>query len=171
MSRNKPISSQGLGLLLLEHSHASCVGLGSLIRFPCKCELTGEPVLATARLIQIGSIEVTKHVPSTAGTVDEVSTSVVRVAIYKDECMDEWSRIIQHPVKHILQTLGIENTGVNTTVVDVWDRQFLSLKMTRVKANQCELFFASLRLVGINLNELQGKSGNAGIYVERSFSL
>ena len=166
LSRNKPISSQGLGLLLLEHSHASCVGLGSLIRFPCKCELTGEPVLATARLIQIGSIEVTKHVPSTAGTVDEVSTSVVRIAIYKDECGDEWSRIIQHPVKHVLQTLGIENTGVNTTVVDVWDRQFLSLKMTRVKAHQCELFFASLRLVGINLNELQAKSGTAGIYVE-----
>ena len=162
----KPISSQGLGLLVLDHSHASCAGSGSLIRFPCKCELTGEPVLASARLIQIGSIEVTKHVPPTAGTVDEVSTHVFRVALYKDETGDDWSQIIQHPIKHIFGVLGIENKGTNPSVVDVWDRQFLTLQMTRTKANQCELFFASIRLVGASSVDLQAKSGFAGVYVE-----
>lgn len=165
-SRTKPISSQGLGLLLLDHSHQSCVGLGSLIRFPCKCELTGEPVLTTARLIQIGSIEVIKHVPSSAGTVDEVSTLVVRVAIYKDEVGEEWGSIIQHPIKHLLQVLGIESKGTSTTVVDVWDRQFLTLQMARTTASKCELYFASLRLVGVRLSDLQSQSGAAGIYVE-----
>ena len=166
LSRSSPISSQGLALLLLDHSHSSCTGLGSLIRFPCKCELTGEPVLVSARLIQIGSIEVTKHVPSSASTVDEVSTSVARVALYKDECGEDWSQIIQHPIRHILTMLGIESKGQQNTVVDVWDRQCLTIKLTRTSAAKCDLFFASLRLVGENTEELQSRSGAGGIYVE-----
>ena len=163
---SKPISTQGLGLLLLDHSHPACAGSGSLIRFPCKCELTNEPILVSARLIQIGSIEVTKYVPSTAGTVDEVSTNVFRVALYKDEIGDDWGHIIQHPIKHILTVLGIDNKGTNPSVVDVWDRQFLTINMTRTKAAQCEIFFASIRLVGANCNELQARSGFSGLYVE-----
>ena len=163
---SKPISTQGLGLLLLDHSHPSCAGSGSLIRFPCKCELTNEPILVSARLIQIGSIEVTKYVPSTAGTVDEVSTNVFRVALYKDEIGEEWDHIIQHPIKHILTVLGIDNKGTNPSVVDVWDRQFLTINMTRTKAAHCEIFFASIRLVGANCQELQARSGFSGLYVE-----
>ena len=70
------------------------------------------------------------------------------------------------PSDIFLTMLGIESKGQQNTVVDVWDRQYLTIKLTRTSAAKCDLFFASLRLVGQNTEELQSRSGTGGIYVE-----
>ena len=162
---SKPITKKGLAILILDHHHPSCQGLGHVLRFPCRCEQSGEPIIATARLIQLGCNEITRTFPETQTCVEEVCTSVVRILLYRDECATSWSDVIQRPVKYVLEHLDLGATSVGNPVVDVWDRQHLDLKMSKTKPALSELFVVSVRIQGES-NELINKSGSNGIYVE-----
>lgn len=162
---SKPITKKGLAILILDHSHPSCQGLGHVLRFPCRCEQSGEPIIATARLIQLGCHEITRNVPVSPTSVEEVQTSVIRILLYRDECNTSWSDIIQRPVKFVLQQLNLEPSSNGNPVVDVWDRQFLDLKLTKAKPALSELFMVSVRIQG-NSHPLVMQSGSNGIYAE-----
>ena len=165
MKLSKPITKNGLALLILDHSHPSCQGLGHVLRFPCRCERSGESIIATARLIQLGCIEITRNVPETPSFVEEVPTSVIRILLYRDECNSTWSEVIQRPVKFVLQQLGLEASSSDNRIVDVWDRQFLDLKLSKVKPHVSELFMVSVRIQG-DAKPLIMQSGSQGTYVE-----
>lgn len=162
---SKPITKNGLAILILDHNHPSCQGLGHVLRFPCRCEHSGEPIIATARLIQLGCTEITRNLPEMQTCVEEVCTSVVRILLYRDECSISWNDVIQRPVKYVLQQLDLGVTSVGNPVVDVWDRQYLDLKMSKTKPALSELFVVSVRLQGES-KDLVAKSGSNGIYVE-----
>ena len=163
----RPISKQGLGLLILDHSSEICQGLGHVLRFPCKCERNGEPVIATARLIQLGCVEVTRHFPDNIPCVDEIPTVVVRAVLYRDEVIEEWANIIGKPVRHVLQMLDLPHEeGLPKAILDVWDRQFLTIKMSRCKPQDSEMFIVSLRLNSRAFDLAMQKSGHQGLYVE-----
>ncbi len=163
----RPISKQGLGLLIMDHSSEICQGLGHVLRFPCKCEQNGEPVIATARLIQLGCVEVTRHFPDNIPSVDEVPTVVVRAVLYRDEVLEEWANIIDRPVRHVLRMLDLPHEeGLPKSILDVWDRQFLTIKMSKCKPQDSEMFIVSLRLNSRALDLAMQKSGHQGLYVE-----
>ena len=162
---SKPITKKGLAILILDHSHHSCQGLGHVLRFPCKCEQSGEPIIATARLIQLGCIEITRNVPLSPTCIDEVQTSVIRILLYRDECNASWSEVIQRPVKFVLQQLNLEPNGNGNPVVDVWDRQFLDMKLGKTKPALSDLFIVSVRIQGES-QSLVAQSGSNAIYVE-----
>ena len=163
---SQPLSSHGLALLVLDHHDPICNGAGQVIRFPGRCEKTGEPFIGTGRLIQLGSIEVCRHFPATQVKVDEVETQVLRAVVYRDEIDGEWQEFSQKPVKFVLEHLGIAGGGEEDGVIDVWDRQWLSHKMERQKPQKSDIFMVSFRLTGKDEQVLMGKSGDGGVYLE-----
>ena len=159
----KPITKYGLAILLLEHDHPSCADLGSVLRFPCRFEKTGEPILISARMIQIGNMSVTRNLPQHQTCVDEVETNVVRAVLFRDEISGNWHDIVEKPVRHILQQLGLDTMGA---VLDVWDRQFLDHKMTKSSPAKSDIFVTSLRVADIDWKPLMMASGQQGLYIE-----
>ena len=162
-----PLSAHGLALLVLDHQDAICNGVGQVIRFPGRYEKTGEPFIGTGRLIQLGSTaEVCRHFPNTQVKVDEVETQVLRAVVYREELESGWQDFSQKPVKFVLDHLGLSGGGEEDGVIDVWDRQWLSIKMERQKPQTADLFMVSFRLTGQDEKSLMSKSGEAGIYLE-----
>ena len=152
---------------MLDHQDAICNGVGQVIRFPGRYEKTGEPFIGTGRLIQLGSTaEVCRHFPNTQVKVDEVETQVLRAVVYREELESGWQDFSQKPVKFVLDHLGLSGGGEEDGVIDVWDRQWLSIKMERQKPQTADLFMVSFRLTGQDEKSLMSKSGEAGIYLE-----
>ena len=162
----KPLSTFGLALLVMDHNDPICNGIGQIIRFPGRFEKTGEPFIGTGRLIQLGSIEVCRFYPQSQIKVDEVENHVLRVVAYRDEYDGEWSDFVQKPIKHVLDFLGFKSGGEDEGVIDVWDRQWLSLKLDRQKPMQSDLFMVSIRVTGMDEKHAMSNSGNRGYYVE-----
>ena len=163
---NQPVSKQGLALLVINHDDPVCAGVGQVIRFPGRHERTGEPFIGTARLIQLGSAEVSRHIPANQTFVDEVETAVVRLVCFRDEITDDWESFVSRPVKYALDTMDLSNANTGGNVVDVWDRQFLSTKLDRQPPKQADLFMVSLRLTDLDSRNLMKHSGHKGVYVE-----
>lgn len=162
----KPLSSFGLALLVMDHSDPIFTGIGQVIRFPGRFEKTGEPFIGTGRLIQLGSMEVCRYYPQSQIKVDEVTNHVFRVVVYKDEFQDDWNDFIQRPIKHALDFMSFKNGGEDEGVIDVWDRQWLSLRMERQKPKHSEVFQVNLRVTGVDEKQVMASSGTRGYYVE-----
>ena len=164
----QPISKHGLALLVLDHSHSVCGGVGQVIRFPAQCQATMEPIIATARLIQLGQIEISRHLPESQLKVDEVQTSVIRVVVYRDETEADWPTFVQHPVKHVLQQCSELQTAVHPDleILDVWDRQFVNMKLEKVKATESSIFIVTIRVKGVDQKTLMTSNSVSGIYIE-----
>ena len=157
----KPLSKHGLALLVVDHDNSICSGLGEVLRFPARFNQTNEPIIATARLIQLGQLEVSRHLPNTQLKVEEVQTCVIRALVFKDEIVDhDWSQVVQHPVKYIIQNCNIlAKEGLDSCIVDVWDRQFVSFKYDRKKPSEADVFIVTFRLSGIQSSEVLPHSG------------
>ena len=163
-----PLSQHGLALLILEHSDPAFGGLGETIRFPAKCDATGEPMIISARLVQLGSALVSRHFPEQQLKVEESANIVIRILAFKDECESDWTSFCSHPVKSILAEIPDlqEKPGGDSCILDVFDRQWLSLRMDRAKPAEAELFVASFRLLDFAPKAFLAQSGRKGLYFE-----
>eukprot|EP00435_Cladocopium_sp_Y103_P032921 s2188_g8.t1 len=164
----KPISRHGLALLVIDHQDPMLHGIGEEIRFPARCHRTAEPILMSAKLVQLGSVLVSRIHPENSLRVDQVCTTVIRVAIYKDEIDKKWDLVLEKPVKYLVSVVPILGLNADGTspIIDVWDRQHLSTKMERVKPSTADLFTATFRLETSEfLHALKG-SGSNGCYLE-----
>ena len=164
----QPMSQAGLALLILDHADASCIGSGCLVRFPAKFEKTGEPLLATARIVQLGCVEISRHLPMQQLKVDEVPNNVIRVLCFRDELPGEWTDFIGHPVKYIMDNTDSfsAQVGNESTVIDVWDRQFVNLRMERRQPKFADTFIVLIRVTGISIEQVLTRSGQHALYYE-----
>ena len=163
---SQPISGKGLALLVLDHADPICAGVGEVIRFPGRCERTGEPFIGTARLVQIGSSEVSRHTPKDQTKVEEVLTTVCRVVCFRDELEVPWEVFISKPVKVVMEILGFDGQHEAKAIVDVWDRQFLTSKLDHQQPKQADVFMVCIRFADTNVSSLMAKSGCKGAYIE-----
>ena len=165
----QPVSKHGLALIVINHSSPLVHGSGEEIRFPARCEKTAEPILLSARIIQIGNIEVTRISPTNITKVDEVSTVVIRVCTYRDELQTiKWETFSAKPIKHIVEDVGFfQPAGDGSSpIIDVWDRQWLTDRLERAKPHDAALFCACFRIErGELLNVLQHQ-GRVAHYLE-----
>ena len=168
LALQKPISKHGLAMLVLDHSNDVCSGVGQIIRFPAQCQATNEPIIATARLIQLGQVEISRHLPESQLKVDEIPTAVVRIVVYRDEFEEDWQQFIQHPVKRVLQKCPELQTTNNPEleILDVWDRQFVNIKLEKNKASEAAVFIVTIRVKGADHKTLLTSTGEGGIYIE-----
>ena len=78
------------------------------VRYPVIFQPTQEPILINGSLINLGD----ESVSLAQGTIAEptsLATGVIKLAVYKDEYAGDWSKFIQGPVKHILQSIQLQS--------------------------------------------------------------
>lgn len=102
------------------------------MRFPAK-HLTDEPVVASALLLQLGQVEVTRVTQDHVPQIEEAQHVVTRVLAYRDELQHEWGTFTQQPVKYLIQATPCLRPAQEDrdNIPEVWDRQTLTLRMTR----------------------------------------
>ena len=164
----QPVSKQGLALLVLDHHDPLMHGVGEEIRFPARFEKTSEPILISAKLVQLGASIVSRITPEHAVKVEEVHTTVIRVIMYRDEIDKKWETILDKPVKHLVEVVKLLHPTREGTsaIMDVWDRQWLNDKMERTRPAEASMFMASFRLECSDIADALKDSGVAGCYIE-----
>ena len=159
-----PVSSEGVGLLILDFTDARIPEHHCIIKVPVLCKMTNEPMLITAALVQIGDKEIKRNTPSTCQAVQEVANQVFRILVFKDQYPCDWNEFCKAPVRQLMNQEPL--ASINHQIVDVWDRQFLSAKMSKVQPQEAYLFAVSIRVQQCVSEDLAKTSGEEGKYVE-----
>ena len=165
----QPISKHGLALLIVDHQSTIAQGVGEVIRFPARCERTGEAILLTGRIVQLGMIPVTRRSPEAKTKVDEVLNQVFRIVVYKDELEEmQWDNFIARPVKCIVAALPFlqPSSDGHNPIIDLWDRQYLTEKLERTRPADADLFMTCVRLEQQNPSDGHPMVDKAGFYLE-----
>lgn len=100
--------------------------------------------------------------------VEEQSADVVRCLAYRDQLETSWEEIQKQPVKKILQSFPgtlLEDKGTSA-IIDVWDRQWVSMRFERTSPEQAQIFLFSIRILSQHVDPLLALSGNKGLYFE-----
>eukprot|EP00435_Cladocopium_sp_Y103_P039757 s1318_g10.t1 len=161
----KPLSAEGVGMLVLEFLAESLPPHHQLIRFPASCPETQEPMILTAALIQLGQQQVTRVMPQTPTSIDQVETTVLRAVLYKDQSTIPWKSMQTKPVKTVLE-LEHFATISKDDLLDVWDRQHLSKQYQKMKPDESELFSFVIRLRTSCVESLMQFNSKDGLYFE-----
>ena len=177
-----PISREGLGFLILPPISESLQSQGVAVRFPAQAVATGEPVLLTAALIQGGSKEVGRNVPASRPHVDQVDTQTIKVLIYKDQVTQPWVEVADKPIRYVLQifpSLKVckspncecpawhwKSEDAVEPILDVWQRDHLSVHFKRTKATEASLFTCMMRVTATAFQQILQFSGTAGAFLE-----
>ena len=129
------------------------------------CTSTSEPVILTAALIQLGSIAVERNTPEQCLAIQEIPNSVLRVLVFRDQYSGAWTDLLQGPVKMLLAEAPFDQLAA-ADVLDIWDRQYLSLRMRKEKPEHADLFIFSVRLADSVCTQVLKQSGTDGKYME-----
>eukprot|EP00435_Cladocopium_sp_Y103_P074815 s37_g51.t1 len=164
----QPISKHALGVIVVDHLEPVLEGIGDVIRFPARCEKTGEAILLTARLIQLGAHQVSRSTPEAQTKVDEVGNRVIRTVTYRDELEGiTWDKFIERPIRHVIDAVPcLKPHQQHSPIIDVWDRQFLSEKLTKCRPGEASLFMSCFRVEHVGEGIDLQSSGRAGHYIE-----
>ena len=140
----QPISQKALALVVVDYHTPILNGIGEEVRFPAKCERTGEAIILTAKMLQLGSDQVKRATPDAQVKVEEVVNQVLRTVSYRDELMHpEWKSFVTKPVKHVIEDVPcLQQIDGHSPIIDVWDRQFLNEKLE--KSNPVKPHFSVL---------------------------
>eukprot|EP00438_Fugacium_kawagutii_P004348 Skav207885 [mRNA] locus=scaffold664:548451:552944:- [translate_table: standard] len=163
---NASVSSEGVGLLITDAHDPRIPNPKQIIRVPATCRATEEPMLFTAALLQLGQKAVARNVPHQIMEVQQVPNSVIRAVIYRDQLGGvDWDTFIRKPVKCILDSPPFVKEDAEL-ILDVWDRQFLSNRLTKTTPETAHAFSVNLRLSKALAQRVMEASGNEGRFFE-----
>ena len=101
LRRPRPLTSGGVALIIIGQVADTIGAAAKEIRFPATFKPTGEPILTTGWLLQLGAVTVQRAVPTASLGVELVPTQCIRAVIYRDQTDEEWAEIAAHPVRHL----------------------------------------------------------------------
>jgi len=187
----KSISMDGLAVLTTTRIPPHQQGLLPVtnLRIPAQFGPTADPILIDGSLVNLGDRTISRHRPDQAAQITELETSTLKIMIYKDETSMDWDQIQQAPLRTLLQRFPIfilckgdrcgescgryhapVDTEIDTVLLDVWARSWMSLKGRKTSQEQSELFQVFVRVPSICSMVLQQLSSNDGVYVEPRLS-
>ena len=175
------ISNKGLALAVVEPSMACVQSFGPVLRFPVGCISTQEPLIINAVLIQKGALEVIRNRPEKPPQVQETSNLVFKLMVYKDEHGDDWIKVVQAPIRFVFDLIPQLQTCVKPdcscprrhepladqqdAVLDVWNRDWLSIKFQKVGPKEAVIFACHIRVTS-NVGQAVIKASGFGLYAE-----
>ena len=181
----KAMSVEALGLLATSVVPASAAAGApmSTVRYPAVYMPTGEGIILSGSLLQLGDEEVHLSRDDIA-EVEQVDTKVVKVSVFKDETTMSWAAMHQTPVRLLLQHVSELNLCkcmhcqqdcgkfhpaveevVESVVLDVWGRQWQKLEGGKIDPASASVFVAFLRVPGTAVALLQ-RVMYPGVYFE-----
>ena len=161
----QPVSKGGVAILVPDHDDHRLPEHRTIIRVPAQCVTTKEPIIATMAMLQIGGQVVSRNMPQQCVEIEEVANEVIRIAIYKDQFKGDWESFASSPVKQILALPSLAALDTNG-ILDVWDRQFLTLRLTKEVPKDASVFMVNLRLHHDQVKVLEAANAHEGLYVE-----
>lgn len=168
LRRKQQVSTKGLAMIVIGAQPDLMHGAGQPVRFPAKCLQTDEPIILSAYIVQLGGVEVSRNVSEQAPKVDVVVTNVIKVLAFQDELGTNWKSLQEKPVRFLLDMIPEiqEAPHGREAVLDVWDRQWLNVRMEKVNQDYAGVFSVCLRLTGIDVKAIMQRSGQSGVYYE-----
>ena len=161
----EPLSSDGIGILLLDFKDVMLPDSHRVITFPASCVETQEPMIVTAALVQLGKQEISRVLPANPVTVEQIETRVVRCVLYKDQAQIPWKSVVERPFKSILSLDGMQQIP-QEAILDVWDRQFLNKQFQKTQADHADLFSVTCRFTDAGATIALNSNATAGLYTE-----
>ena len=182
----KPISGGGLVLAIVDPpADFKAVLPFERLAFPVVCAANSEPLIIDTTLVQLGKSPVRKAVATNLLELKSIATCVGKFVVFRDEWEGEWQVFIQHPLKCLIQTLGVlmtcedlhcsqkcgrwhakDGDEVHDPILEVWNRQWLTATYSMIAPAEADLYTVTLRLPAELEDVLQGMSGHQGIYIE-----
>ena len=178
------MSAEPLALLVLGNVQSQlCTLPMQEVDVPCRCLVNKEPVILNATLLQLGSVPVHRHVAKDVLEVHQIQVSTLKVLVFRDELVGDWSECARAPIRFLVQhlpclTLCVEKScdcpcwhneellDVADPIMDCWRRQFLKPGFRPEKPREASMFSALLRVPSCLQAQLLGSSGENGIYLE-----
>ena len=188
LQQYKAISVDALALLTTSAVPGELIGLApaSTLRYPAVYAPTGEAVLVSGHLIQLGD-EAAQLTPASIAEVDQIETCVVRIQVYRDQCSIPWDRIVEAPMKAItLQhpelTLcknsgcrqdpscprfhpAVEEGSLDQLFLDLWGRQYQKLQGGKAGPDDAQVFQVYVRVPATALHHLH-RMNVPGVFME-----
>ena len=105
----------------------------------------------------------------------------VKVLMYRDQCSMDWKEVVPKPIKAVLRMLEClqvcdqpsctcnkwhRDTHDVDPIIDLWQRDFVSLHFQKTKPDQAAIFTCFMRIAKVGLPIVIAQSGQDGIYVE-----
>ena len=165
----RAITTEGMGLLVLDHHDPRLPNNHTVVRVPALCKATSEPLIATAAMFQLGHKTVMRNLPEECIEVQETPYAVVRISLYRDQTSIPWEAVTSGPVKQILQLPNLQSLP-QTAIMDVWDRQFLDDRLKKADPSKSAMALVNIRIDHRYLDDVLACSGTAGCYTEHRTS-
>ncbi len=182
----KPISGSGLAVAIVDPPPDFSVALHhERLSFPVICAANSEPMILEAVVVQLGKQVVRKAVSTNLVELKSIATCVAKIAVFRDEWEGEWSVFVQHPMKCLIQALGVLSVcedpkcsqacgrwhtdgshELHDPILELWNRQWLTSTYSMIAPAEADLYSVTLRLPADLEDSLQNASGHQGIYVE-----
>lgn len=175
------MSSQGLAFAVVNPSSDFVKMHQEPERFPAGCVSTQEPMLVSAVIVQKGKQWVQRANPSVKSKIEEIPVATAKVLVYRDQVEGSWQDFQEGPLKYIVNCLKIlavcrkpgcmcESWHVGESqsepLIDVWNRDFLTLGFKKSKPSESELFACAIRVRQEVFDDVMKQSGKSGIYIE-----
>ena len=183
MSIPRPLSSEALGFIALgEVADDSSTITTERVKFHAVCPSSGEPLLLTGLLLQVGDRFVYKHKPAVAN-LDVVKSVVQRAAVYREEWEGDWLAFAESPLRSIVSVVpllrtceveccecsswhGISAPGKPEAILEAYGRTFTTEAFRACQPAVAKVFSIFIR-VPLALEEpLQAFSRSRGVYLE-----
>ena len=165
MQLKEPLSSEGVGLLIVDYKDLTLPDGHTVITFPASFAETKEPMIVTAALVQLGAKAVTRLMPTNPVTIEQVETQVVRFVLYRDQYPGEWTQVADRPVKTIRSLESLKDLA-QADILDCWDRQFMNKNFQKVKPAVAEIFSVTCRLTTAAATIALQANAQAGLFTE-----
>ena len=157
----------------------------SCIRFPVILKASGDPMLLTGSLVQLGDEHVSKRSTVGAPVISTSPTAALKIHVYRDEWQRDWSIFCAKPVSQLqelfpqLQACNGKACGLDcckwhqdvdgtyeSPILDVWSWFWQRKEGGKTKAKDAFVFTVMMRVPEDHSPVLQPLSGLEGVYFE-----
>ena len=189
LKASQPLNSLGLAALVLNAEESQLVTdlVWSQVRVVLRCVANGQPVLASAHLIQLGKQCVEPCHRTPMFDMPEVDAACIKVAIYRDAIGCPWSEVTASPIRFLLSVLTpllvcnekLEEGKCNCVkwhqtpqsvvaepILDIWRRQWTSSTFRACEPDSASIFWVNIRYVLERQGAVLRCSGHKGVFVE-----
>eukprot|EP00438_Fugacium_kawagutii_P018203 Skav230725 [mRNA] locus=scaffold401:87585:92222:- [translate_table: standard] len=160
-----PVSTEGVGLLILDPFDQRLPSQRQVIQVPAHCKATGEPMLVKMAMVQLGTKAIQRNLPQNCPAVQQVANTVARIVVFQDQWSQSWEEFCQKPVRAILTHVNFQGLA-SEDILDVWDRQWLTSRLTKSQPKAAACFAVNVRLTAPAYASVASTSGTDGIYIE-----
>ena len=181
------VTSKALAVFLLDLPCLSDVQLPCQeLRIAVRCKANQEPVLLSGHLLQLGSDFVVRAPQKLLDDFQCAQVSTTKLTVYRDCLRIDWAAdFCKSPIRYIMQHLPFletcskpegqcdcdrwhraKDSPTDTSVVDMWRKQWLNPSFRPVQAQASEVFAVNVRHISEFTARLLQLSGQNAIFSE-----